>query len=96
MEKRGFDTIYLGQSVPFKDLQQTVDAHQPDYLVTALVATPEGDFMEKYLKQLSKSFPKLEIVVSGFQISKFDKKTPKNIIKVDDVNQFVTYIEGIK
>jgi MerR family transcriptional regulator, light-induced transcriptional regulator len=96
MEKRGFDTIYLGQSVPFQDLLQTVAAHKPEYLVTALVATPEGDFMEKYLKLLSKSFLKLTIIVSGFQISQFDKKIPKNIIKIDDASQFVSYIEGIK
>ncbi|MGB0368053.1 MAG: cobalamin B12-binding domain-containing protein, partial [Flavobacteriales bacterium] len=95
MEKRGFDTIYLGQSVPFQDLQQTVDAHKPEYLVTALVATSEGDFMEKYLKQMSKSFPQLKIIVSGFQISQFDKKTPKNIVKIDDVNQFVDYVDAL-
>lgn len=96
MEKRGFDTIYLGQSVPFEDLLQTVAAHKPEYLVTALVATPEGDFMEKYLKKLAKSFPELRVIVSGFQISQFDKKVPKNIIKVDDVSQFTKYIDEIK
>ena len=96
MEKRGFDTIYLGQSIPFEDLKQTVAAHNPEYLVTALVATPEGDFMENYLKQLSKSFPKLSIIVSGYQISKFEKKAPKNIVKIDDVHQFVEFVDGLK
>ena len=94
MEKRGFDTIYLGQSVPFEDLKQTVEAHKPDFLVTALVASPEDDFMEKYLKQLGKSFKDIKILASGFQISQFDKKLPKNIVKIDNVDQFVKYLDG--
>jgi methanogenic corrinoid protein MtbC1 len=96
MEKRGFDTIYLGQSVPFEDLKQTVEAHKPDFLVTALVASPEDDFMEKYLKQLANSFKNTKIIASGYQISQFDKKLPKNIIKVDDVNQFIKYLDSNK
>ncbi len=93
MEKRGFDTIYLGQSVPYEDLKQTVEAHKPELLVTALVAMPEDDFVESYLNQLSKSFSKLKIVVSGFQISQFEKKLPKNILKIDNVHQFVEYLD---
>jgi methanogenic corrinoid protein MtbC1 len=95
MEKRGFDTIYLGQSVPFEDIQQTVSAHNPEYLVTAFVASPADGFTESYLKQLSKSFPKLKVVVSGYQISQLDKKFPKNIIKIDDATQFLAYVEGL-
>jgi methanogenic corrinoid protein MtbC1 len=94
MEKRGFDTIYLGQSVPFEDLKQTVEAHKPDFLVTALVASPEDDFMENYLKQLGKSFKDIKILASGFQISQFDKELPKNIVKIDNVDQFVKYLDG--
>ena len=94
MEKRGYDTIYLGQSVPFEDLKQTVEAHKPDFLVTALVASSEDDFMEKYLKQLGKSFKDIKILASGFQISQFDKKLPKNIVKIDNVDQFVKYLDG--
>ena len=94
MEKRGYDTIYLGQSVPFEDLKQTVEAHKPDFLVTALVGSSEDDFMEKYLKQLGKSFKDIKILASGFQISQFDKKLPKNIVKIDNVDQFVKYLDG--
>lgn len=96
MEKRGYDTIYLGQSVPYEDLKQTVEAHKPDLLVTALVASPEDDFMEKYLKQLGKSFKDLKVIASGFQISQFNKKLPKNIVKIDNVDQFVDYLDSKK
>ena len=92
LEKRGVDTIYLGQSVPMEDLKQTVEMHKPDYLVTALVATFEEDALGTYLNTLGNAFPEQKIIVSGFQISQFAGDIPKNIIKTDDVQQYVDYI----
>jgi DNA-binding transcriptional MerR regulator len=94
MKKRGTDAIYLGQSVPFEDLKQVVHAHQPDYLVTAFVATMEEDALATYLNDLSEAFPKQKIIVSGYQISQYTREIPKNIIKTDDINAFVDYIES--
>jgi MerR family transcriptional regulator, light-induced transcriptional regulator len=93
MTKRNVDAIYLGQSVPLVDLKQTVEAHKPDYLVTALVATLDEDALDAYLNSLSSSFPKQIIIVSGFQISQFKRSVPKNIVKVDDVQQYIDYID---
>lgn len=94
MKKRGVDVIYLGQSVPFDDLIQVVQAHDPDFLVTAFVGTLEEEALNTYLNDLAKAFPKQKVIASGYQISQFDAKLPKNIVKTDDVQQFVDYIEG--
>lgn len=94
MKSRGTDAIYLGQSVPFEDLKHVVNAHQPDYLVTALVATLDEGALEAYLNQLSEAFPKQKIIISGYQVSRYTGDVPKNIIKTDDVQEFVDYIEG--
>lgn len=93
-KKRGIEEIYLGQNVPFEDLKQTVHAHKPQYLVTALVATLDDDMMEAYLNTLSKEFPEVKIIVSGYQISQYTRPIPENIIKVDDVQQYVKYIDS--
>ena len=94
MKKRGTDAIYLGQSVPFEDLKQVVHAHKPNYLVTALVATLDVGTLENYLKSLSEAFPQQKIIVSGYQVSQFAGDVPKNIIKTDDINQFIDYIDS--
>ncbi len=94
MKARGTDAIYLGQSVPFEDLKQVVHAHKPDYLVTAFVATLDEDTFCKYLKELSEAFPKQKIIISGYQVSQYSGEIPKNVIKTDDVAQFVDYIDG--
>ena len=94
MKKRDVEVIYLGQSVPMVDLKQTVEAHKPHFLVTALVATLDEDALDAYLKSLSESFPKQKIIVSGYQVSQFNRPVAKNIIKVDDVHQYIDYIDN--
>ncbi len=94
MKKRDVEVIYLGQSVPMVDLKQTVEAHKPDFLVTALVATLDEDALDAYLKSLAESFPKQKIIVSGYQVSQFKRPVAKNIIKVDDVHQYIDYIDN--
>lgn len=94
MKKRGVDAIYLGQSVPFNDLVQVVKAHKPDYLVTAFVATLDEEALSTYLNELSSSFPEQKIITSGYQISQFTGRMPENVVKTDDVHQFVDYIDG--
>ena len=93
MKKRGVEAIYLGQSVPFEDLKQVVKSHNPQYLVTALVATLDEDALEAYLNNLSTSFPKLKVIVSGYQISQYSRPVPSNIIKVNDVQAYVKYLD---
>lgn len=95
MKKRGFDVIYLGQSIPFDDLMFVVNAHKPDVLVTSFVATLEEGMLEKYLKQLSSSFPGLDVVVSGYQISEFKGEVPKNILPANDINEFIRVVEQL-
>ena len=94
MKKRGTDAVYLGQSVPFEDLKQVVYAHKPDFLVTAFVASMEEDAFKAYINDLSTAFPKQKIIISGYQASQYAGTLPENVIKTDDVKQFVDYVDS--
>lgn len=93
MKKRGVDPIYLGQSIPFVDLVQVVKAHKPDYLVTAFVATLDEEALSNYLNKLGETFPEQIIITSGYQISQFTGKLPKNVVKTDNVQDFIEYVD---
>lgn len=96
MKKRGFDCLYLGQSVPLADLIHTVGVFKPEYLVTAFIANPDSDSIECYLKELAASFPKLRIIASGNQISQCKNEVPKNVDCVKTVNEFVDFLDQLE
>lgn len=93
MKKRGYETIYLGQSVPYNDLKKIIEAHKPDFLVTSFVASIPCEQLQAYLKTLSKEFPKKTVIASGYQVCNFNLPIPKKVKAVQDVHQFISLIE---
>ena len=61
----GLKTVYLGQHLPYPDLVQVCQAHQPDYIVTSLTSSARPENIFRYLDDLSETFPKAKILASG-------------------------------
>lgn len=76
--KAGHRTYYLGQRVPHDDLITVVKTLKPHTLVTSLT-TSLGGSVEDYIRRLSADFPGQRIMISGYQIMRFDQKCPANI-----------------
>lgn len=88
IRKSGFNTFYLGQSVPFEDLikiSETVEFH---YLITAFVNSTESSEILSYLQKLSTQFPDVKIIATGNQVNKIENSGIKNIQLFDHVSDF--------
>ena len=79
VRKDGYKTIYLGQSVPMKDVVSVVNVHQPDILITSIISSPFGIKIDDFLNQLSDTFPTQRVLVSGYQTRFLKRKNFKNI-----------------
>jgi len=77
LKSRGHQVTYLGQSVPFLDLEKVIEIRKPEFLVS--VFTHNMVDPEQYIHNLSKAFPKLKILLSGTQLATITKKIPSNI-----------------
>ena len=78
----GFRTIYLGQAVPYGDLQQVYAVYTPDVMVTSLTSPPAEEGLDHYFQRLSADFPCSEILVSGFQVRELENRFPAPRIKL--------------
>jgi DNA-binding transcriptional MerR regulator len=77
IKSKGHQVIYLGQSVPFIDLQRVYSIREPHYIVS--VFTRAMDTPQNYVTELSTTFPKSKILLSGYQVIEKNILTPKNI-----------------
>lgn len=93
MKKRGYETFYLGQSVPYDDVVKVVKAHDPDVLVTAFVANGPCGFMQNYLDRLANEFNGKTVYASGYQVCHQDCSMPKNVKPVHTPYDFISLIE---
>ena len=74
LKNKGVTTIYLGASIPLKDVEYLVNLKNPDYIYTHLTTVGPKFNFEKFIANLSKSFPKTPVIISGQLTTTYEKK----------------------
>lgn len=69
LRKAGVRVLYLGQAVPFKDLENVYDIFQPEILLTSLTTSVPSLFVSDLLSRLTHDFAKSKIFITGRQTS---------------------------
>jgi MerR family transcriptional regulator, light-induced transcriptional regulator len=89
---RGIKTIYLGQSVPLRDLLRIIEITNPDFLVT--VVTHEISFPDfaSLVKELTKFVSNKKVLISGKAAIEYKKKLPSNFYLFKDLNSLLKFV----
>jgi len=95
IKSRGFKTIYLGQSVPLKDLLKIGEYYQPDFLLTYFTLTYDTQKMHEYVQGLVKGFPKVTILFCGPQAASLSKSLPPNGKIVLEIPQLIEILNKV-
>lgn len=89
IKKHGHKVIYLGQSTPKADLISVYKTLNPDFLLTVITSSPNGDKVQDYVDMLGREFTNSEIFVTGLQALEQSLIIPSNI-------RLLTYAKEIK
>nr|WP_255709856.1 MerR family transcriptional regulator [Pontibacter harenae] len=81
--------IYLGQNLPFRDLEITYEQCKPKYLCTVLTSMPERDKVQAYLDKLSQRFSECTIYVYGMLVKQDNLVFPANVHVLRNMNDFI-------
>ncbi len=95
IKKSGHKVIYLGQSVPLKDLLQVIKIRETDYIITYFVAAMESKQIPGYLAKISREFDYKDIFIAGLQIEQIEETLSPNIKPIKDVEEFKSYLNRI-
>ena len=77
LKAQGHHVIYLGQSVPLIDVQRVNEIRNAHYILSVL--THSIDSPQLFINTLSKTFPKVKLLLSGYQMVNAELKLPSNI-----------------
>ncbi len=86
LKSRGYDTLYLGDNVPLKDLVHIVKQKDPDIIFTHLVNSEKPFRVDSYLAALTEELPEAEIIVSGKPQST-KRNINKNVRFIEEINE---------
>ena len=87
--------IYLGQSLPLKDLELINEVYSPDYIMTIITSYPTKDEIIAYVRELKKKCPGTEILLSGYQALqlKQDLSAIEDVHVLDQVQEIINYVD---
>jgi DNA-binding transcriptional MerR regulator len=94
-KKRGFRTIYLGQSVPLHDLAELTKKSHMDFLVTAVITSFNGQNLTRLVQSLSELFGEKTIFLSGSPSLFFPHELPAHIRPISSPQQFLEEIDKV-
>ncbi len=96
IRKRGHKVVYLGQSVPFEDLERVVDIKPCDYILTSFNSSITGININEYISKLSKKFRKQNILFSSFDKEGLNRRLPDNTLRIKDIHEFVEFLDNLQ
>jgi len=74
LKSRGVNTVYLGSSIPLKDVEYVVKLKKPDYLYSHLTTVGQSFDFDKFIKNLVAKFPGIPSIISGKLTCTYEKK----------------------
>jgi DNA-binding transcriptional MerR regulator len=94
LKKCGQDTLYLGQEIPYTDVQKVVQNYKPDFAFIVLTSLNLGKDVNKIIGKVM-DYINVPLIVAGSLISEFDillKDQLKPLKNVCDIPEFLEEI----
>lgn len=74
LRSKGVQTIYLGCSIPLKDVRFVADLKKPDYLYTHLTTAGARFNIDKFIGSVTQLFPETPVIISGQLTNTYEQK----------------------
>ncbi len=93
LREKGVHTSYLGQSLPYPSLLESIEKLQPNAILSSWLTAVDKKFVVNYFKQLKKDLPDLKVFAGGAQIKSNSKELEKYIIEVQNIPELLEHLE---
>jgi len=93
IKSRNNKVIYIGQNVPHADLASMYKDHNPDCILTVMTTFPAIEDVQAFINELSYSFPKTQILMSGHQVVGQEIDFPRNVTLLSKFQNLIDFTE---
>jgi MerR family transcriptional regulator, light-induced transcriptional regulator len=97
IRSRGHKSLYLGQNLPYTDLNAVLKQYDADFVMTILTSVPLKQGIESMIDNLGLICKKQKVWVTGIQVTSAQGlKVPSNVEIIEDHDMFVRKIETLE
>lgn len=94
LKKRKKQVYYLGLNISVNDLVDACQIHEPDFIFTMVTETYTKRPVQKYVDELSLTFPNSKILISGYQIAAQNVRSVNNIRVLQSLDDTIELLDG--
>ena len=84
--------IYLGQSMPFDELETVHKRHKPDFIFTVLTSSLANHEVQPYVDRLASTFSDVQLLLTGHQVVGQDIELPDNVLIINQISDLIRLI----
>jgi DNA-binding transcriptional MerR regulator len=92
LRELNYQTIYLGQSVPFKELIKVAHHKKVTHALSVFTSGLKNSKIEGYLSSLSAALPEVQFFLSGYQLIDFKTHSLSNVNTFKNLQEFKSSI----
>ena len=93
LRNQGVYSFYLGQSLPYSALLESVERLEPKAIVTSVLTSADEAYYECFFKKMRSDLPELPIYAGGYQVKVNEailKKYIQPILSIEDISALFT------
>jgi MerR family transcriptional regulator, light-induced transcriptional regulator len=92
---RGHQTLYLGQNLPFTDIDAVLGKYHCDYIMSVITSAPSKIKTQDLVTKIGLRYPKQSILLTGIQVTSAAALTiPKNVKVIHTFDDFIKVVES--
>lgn len=87
--------IYLGQSLPLKDIELIGEVYNPDYVMTIITSYPTKDEIIAYVREMKKKCPGAKVLLSGYQALQIKPELVAlgDVIVLEQIQEIIDFVD---
>jgi len=95
LQSRDHQVVYLGQNLPFPDLEIVYNIHRPDYLLSVFTSYPPHNEIQGFIYKLSDRFRGSTVLLSGLQLVGNSFDFPENVLLFSKIEDMISFTDSI-
>lgn len=94
LRSRGFRTMFFGQILPLKALEEVYHDVNPPFMFTCITSSPSSTEIQSYINTLSQKFKESTMLITGPQVVGAGLSLNSNVEQISRFQDLISFLES--
>jgi methanogenic corrinoid protein MtbC1 len=96
LKSNGYQTLYLGQNLPYDSLSEVNSYYEPDFVFSVLTSANTNNSVDDTIKKIKEHIGNTPLILAGNQVMFSSLPNDNNLILIKEIVEFIQLIDKRK